>query len=84
MPPRFQPTALATALAALAASEAVVEAAGRCHGEAGGLLVVERAEPLQRSAARVAQGDVSADDILDPAALTDGRDVLVIDAACHG
>ena len=71
-------------VAALAAAEAVEEPAGRGDLEARGLLVVEGAQALQRAAAGVAQGDVGADDLVDPGPFPDGRDVLVVDPSRHG
>ena len=70
-------------VAALAAAEAVEEPAGRRHLEARGLLVVEGAQALQRPAAGVAQGDVRADDLVDPGPVADGDDVLVVDPPGH-
>ena len=52
-------------VAAIGAGEAVPQAAGRGDVEGGGLLVMERAQPLQRTAARAAQLEVLADDLID-------------------
>ena len=70
-------------VAAHLAAEAVVEASRRGHLKTGGLLVVEWAQPFERPTTRVAQRHVVADDVLDPAALTDGGDVLFVDPPCH-
>ena len=70
-------------VAALAAAEAVEQAARRRHLEARGLLVVERAQALERAAAGVAQRHVRADDLVDPGALPHEGDVLVVDASGH-
>ena len=55
----------------------------RAHGERGRLLVVERAEALERAGAGAAQRDVLADDLVDPDAVADLRDVAVPDPPCH-
>ena len=71
-------------VAALAAAEAVPHAAARGDVEAGRPLVVERAQPLERPATGRLQGDVLADDLVDPGALAHEGDVLVADPAGHG
>jgi hypothetical protein len=48
------------------------------------LLVVERAEPLHRPGTGPAQREVLADDLVDPDAVADLRDVAVPDPARHG
>ena len=70
-------------VAALAAAEAVEVAVVGSHMERRGLLVVERAQALQRVRARSAQLHVVADDVLDAYAFTDGRDVTIGNAAGH-
>jgi hypothetical protein len=70
-------------VAALAAGEAVIEAARGGDVEGGGLLVVERAQALQRVAARAAELQVFADHLVDRRTLADRRDVLVADPASH-
>ena len=68
-------------VAALAAAEAVEVAVVGPDVERRRLLVVERAQPLQRVGAGAAQLDVVADDVFDADALTDGRDVAIRDPA---
>ena len=58
-------------VAALAAAEAVVVAAGRADLERRRLLVVERAQALEVAAAGVAQRDVLPHDLLDAAGVAD-------------
>src|SRR5499425_2402107 len=70
-------------VAAVRAGEAVPQATGRGHVEGRGLLVVERAQPLERAAAGVAELEVFTDHIGDGRLLADHRDVLVADPACH-
>ena len=70
-------------VATLAATEAVEVAMVGPHVKRRGLLVVERAEALQRVRTRPAQLHVVADDLLDAYAFTDGRDVSIGDAAGH-
>src|SRR5690606_35664657 len=65
-------------VAALAAgAEAVPQPPRRRDVKRGSLLVVERAEPFKRTAARAAQRDVLSDDLVDLGPLTDRCDVLV-------
>ena len=68
-------------VAALAAAEAVEVAVVGADVERRRLLVVERAEPLQRVGAGAAQLHVVADDVLDADAFADGRDVAIGDPA---
>ncbi len=70
-------------VAALAAAEAVEVAVVGPDVEGRRLLVVERAQTLQRVDAGAAQLDVVADDVLDADAFTDGRDVAIGDPASH-
>ncbi len=70
-------------VAALAAAEAVEGAVAGAHVERGRLLLVERAQALQRAPARAAQCDVLADDLVDPIALADLRDVALPDPSRH-
>src|SRR5215468_5169315 len=70
-------------VAAIGAGEAVPQATGRGHVEGRGLLVVERAQPLERAATGVAELEVFTDHIGDGRLLADHRDVLVADPACH-
>ena len=70
-------------VAALATAEAVVRADRRAHREARRLLVVERAEPLERPDTGGAEGHVVAHDVLDGRALLDRRDVLGPDPTRH-
>ncbi len=70
-------------VAALAAAEAVEGAVAGPHVERGCLLLVERAQPLQRAATRPAQRDVLAHDLVDPIALADLRDVALPDPSRH-
>ena len=71
-------------VAALAAAEAVERAVRRPDVERRGLLVVERAQPLQRAAARAAQRHVLAHQVVDPGPLADLRDVALPDPSRHG
>jgi hypothetical protein len=68
---------------ALATAEAVEGAMRRPDVERRSLLVVERAQPLQRAATGPAQGDVFADHLVDPIAVAHLGDVTVPDASCH-
>ena len=68
---------------ALAAAEAVEVAVVGPDVERRRLLVVERAQPLQRVDACAAQLDVVTDDVLDADSLADGRDVAIGDPASH-
>lgn len=68
---------------ALAAAEALEEPAGGNHVETGGPFVVEGAQPAERIAAVPAQRHIGADDILDPRAFPDRRQILVVDQPCH-
>ena len=70
-------------VAALAAAEAVEVAVVGADVKRRRLLVVERAQALQRVGAGAAQLDVVADDVLDADAFADGRDVAIGDAAGH-
>ena len=70
-------------VAALGAGEAVPEPAGRGDVEGRRLLVVERAQALERAAAGAAELQVLPHDLLDGGALTDQRDIFVADPACH-
>ena len=70
-------------VAALAAAEAVEVAVVGPDVERRRLLVVERAQALQRVRARPAQLHVVADDVLDADAFTDGRDVAIGNPAGH-
>ena len=71
-------------VAVLAAAEAVEGAVAGAHVERRRLLVVERAEALQRTGAGRAQRHVVADDLVDPGAVTDLDDVAVADPSWHG
>jgi hypothetical protein len=71
-------------VAALAAAEAVEGAVRGAHVERRRLLVVERAQALQRPGAGPAQGHVLADQLVDPGAVPDLGDVAVPDPPCHG
>ncbi|NCL73462.1 hypothetical protein AIIKEEIJ_00899 [Rhodococcus sp. YH1] len=64
-------------VAALAAAEAVEVTVVGADVEGRGLLVVEGTQPLHRVGAAAPEGDVLADDVLDPDAVADGRDVSV-------
>ena len=66
-------------VAALTAAEAVEVAVVGPDVKRRRLLVVERAQPLQRVGAGAAQLDVVADDLLDPVAFADGGDVAIGD-----
>ena len=70
-------------VAALAAAEAVPHAPAGRHVEARAALVMERAQSLERPAARRLQGDVLAHDLVDAGPLAHGRDVVVTDPAGH-
>ena len=70
-------------VAALAASEAVVETDLRTHVEARAPLVVERAQPLHRSDARVLQCHVITDDVGEVRARPHLVDVITSDKASH-
>ena len=64
-------------VAALAAAEAVEMAVVGPHMERRRLLVVERAQPLQRIRPGAPQLHVVADDVLDADAFTNGRDIAI-------
>ena len=70
-------------VAALAAAEAVEVAVVGPDVKRRRLLVVERAQALQRVGAGAAQLDVVADDVLDADAFTDGRDIAIRNPAGH-
>ena len=70
-------------VAARAAAEAVEGADRRAHIHRRGLLVVERAQPLQRARPGPAQRHVLADDLVDPDAVTDLGDVALPDPTRH-
>ena len=70
-------------VAALAAAEAVEEPAAGVDVERRGLLVVERAQALQRAAAGGAERDVVGDDLVDPGLLAHLRDVFLADPSGH-
>src|SRR5690606_608585 len=70
-------------VAALPAAEAVVGPHGGSHVEAGRLLVVEGAQPLERPHPGPSQRHVLTHDPLDGGALLDGLDVLRLDPR-HG
>ncbi len=70
-------------VAALGAREAVPQPAGRGDVERRRLLIVKRAEPLERSAAGVAKLQVLPHNLVDGRALADQLDILVADPACH-
>ena len=70
-------------VAALAAAEAVPHAPAGRHVEARAALVMERAQSLERPAARRLQGDVLAHHLVDAGPLAHGRDVVVADPAGH-
>ena len=67
-------------VAALAAAEAVVPAYRWTDVERGGALVVERAEPLQRTGAGRLERELLADHVLDPDGLADVVDVVLADS----
>ena len=69
---------------ALAAAEAVPQAQLGADVEGGGALVVEGAQPLERPHPPALEGDVLADDVLDPRALAHRIDVLALDQSRHG
>ena len=71
-------------VAGLAAPEAHVVAERGVDVERRRLLVVERAQPLERPAAGVLERDVVGDHLVDPGALAHQRDVLVLDQPGHG
>src|SRR4051794_15505687 len=62
-------------VAAFSATEAMEQVSRRRDVERRRLLVVERAQPLQAAAAGTLELEGLADDLLDPAALPDQRDV---------
>ena len=68
---------------ALAAAEAVEVAVIGTHVEGRRLLVVERAQTLERVDTGTAQLDVVADDVLDANPFTDGRDVAIGNPSSH-
>src|SRR5690606_16126625 len=68
---------------ALAAAEAVVEAGLRAHVEARAALVVERAQSLHRTDARVLERHVLADDVSDVGAGPHLVDVASTNEARH-
>lgn len=70
-------------VAALLAAEAVEETLARADLEGGGLLVVEGAQALEVSTARVAQLEVLGNDGVDRDRVPDRLHVVVIDPACH-
>ncbi len=70
-------------VAALGAGEAVPQPAGRGDVEGRRLLLVERAQPLERAAPGAAELQVLPHNLIDRGALADQRDVLVADSACH-
>ncbi|GMA88840.1 hypothetical protein GCM10025868_40900 [Angustibacter aerolatus] len=70
-------------VAALAAAEAVPDAERRPHVERRRLLVVERAEPLERPDATGSERDVLADDVLDRRTLLDRGHDLGLDPTRH-
>jgi hypothetical protein len=69
--------------ATFAAAEAVEGAMPRADVERRRLLVVKRAQPLERIRTSPAQRNVLADDLVDPVALADLSDVLVPDPSSH-
>jgi hypothetical protein len=71
-------------VAAFAAAEAEEDISSRGDMEGRRLLVVEGAQALLGAAARVAQGDVGRDHLVDPCALAHQRDVVFPDPSCHG
>ena len=70
-------------VAGLVAAEAVPDTEDRTDVERRGLLVVERAQSLERIRTGPTQRDVLADDLVDPVALADLSDVLVPDPSSH-
>ena len=70
-------------VAALAAAEAVKVAVVGPHVKRRRLLVVERAQALQRIRAGTPQLDVVADDVLDADSFADGGDIAIGDPAGH-
>ncbi len=70
-------------VAALGAREAVPQPARRGDVERRRLLLVERAQSLERSAAGVAELQVLPRNLVNGRALADQLDVLVADPACH-
>ena len=66
-----------------AGAEAVLVAAGGCHLETRGLLIMEGAQTLH-GPARAAEGDVGADYFLDSSSVAYGGDVFLIDPPTHG
>ena len=67
-----------------ATTKAVEETTPRGDLEAGGLLIVERAQPLQGTTARIAQLHIAAHHLVDAGSFTHQRDVLIVDSRCHG
>src|SRR5690606_16518776 len=70
-------------VAALAAAEAVEGAVRGPHVQRRGLLLVERAQALERAATGAAQRHVLPDDVVDPIALAYPCDVAVPDPSRH-
>lgn len=70
-------------VAALLAAEAVEESLAGADLEGGRLLVVEGAEALEVSAARVAQLEVLGHDGVDRDRVPDRLHVVIVDPACH-
>ncbi len=71
-------------VAAFAAAEAVEVAVVGTNVKRRRLLVVERAQPLQRIGAGAPQLDIVADDLLDADPLADGGDIAIGNPAGHG
>jgi len=63
--------------------KAVEESARRGHVERGGLLLMERAQALERAAACVAQLKILTDHFVDGRPLANRRDILVADPPSH-
>ena len=70
-------------VATLAAAEAVKMPVVGPDVKRRRLLVVERAQALQRIRARAPQLHVVADDVLDPDAFANGRDIAIRNPAGH-
>ncbi|SHW87634.1 Uncharacterised protein [Mycobacteroides abscessus subsp. abscessus] len=70
-------------VAALGAAEAVEQPMVGPHMERRRLLVVERAQALERVGTRAPQLHVLADDVLDAGAFTNGRDIAIRNPAGH-
>ena len=70
-------------VATLAASKTVEHAQVGAHVEGGGALIVEGTQPLERADPGALEGDMLADDILDPGALTHRLDILAPDQSRH-